>query len=109
MNESKVNISKLTPVSACDSNTIVCRATKPGSIMTGPTVTLRRRQCGFDINLQVIIQLGEIELCVHDAPFTREERDQWLALYDSAALAEDRRRGTMRTDAVHILRDLGVF
>lgn len=104
----QIQLHKLTPISAVDSNTIICRASKPGST-EGPRVTLTRRQSGFDIHLCVVIELGQTEIRVHDAPFTAPEETAWLALYDEAALAEDRRRETIRRDAIHILRDLGLF
>ena len=104
-----VNLHKLTPISAADSNTIICRGDKPGSIQEGPKVTLTRHQSGFDVHLRIDIELGQTTMRVHDAPFTDAEKTAFLALYDEAALAEDRRRETIRRDALHILRELEVF
>jgi hypothetical protein len=104
-----INLHKLTPVSASDSNTIVCRADKRGSVRQGPKITLIRHRCGFDVHLRIEIELGQTTICAHDAPFTQAEKTAFLALYDEAALAEDRRRETIRRDALHILRELGVF
>lgn len=105
-----VKIDQLTPVSASDSNKIICTTAKPGSIQMGARVILSRAQCGFDVNLRVEMQASDgSTMRLHDAPFTQSEKAMWLQLYDAAAMAEDRRREAARAEAVNQLRELGVF
>lgn len=110
MNDYRLDLEKLIPVSRPDLHTIVCRLGGTGPIgPKAPVITLRKSLDGFSCRLTITVTMGGVDVRVHHADMTPDDSRGWCSLEQSMAGIEMSRHDALRNSAVALLTTAGVF
>lgn len=110
MNDYRLDLEKLIPVSRPDLNTLVCRLGGTGPIgPKAPVITLRKSLDRFECRLTITVTIAGRDVRVHHADMTPDDTRGWCSLEQSMAGIEQTQHTQVHQAAVALLTDAGVF